>query len=354
MPFPDSLGGQPVPGIRPDDPVRPGHGSPVLVLAAAVGLGFPQRPALLGEVPGAADQGRAKPAGQGIPDWHDRLRRLELRQVIRLSAGPQGLVDLIDQGPGLAELSRAAARRSSRSPSRPSSMTSWPRPPSPGGPARSGRPGWRRRTGRSRPGRSGQFPGATRWPRRSRSAPVPVRATHFPARFSVAFSGVDGRPSSRTWSRVSATRCTSNSKRAQKLAERLELAADRDAHLPSARVAVGEVEHDQGPFLGRRQARHRVQDRVGDLAGRQVQVGAVLLGDRAEHGLQRGFSPMTASRYGWMPPPPSRCAAGAKFSASRSSSSEPYPARICSSAAAGRMRMTGSALRWSVTWSNGI
>ena len=73
--------------------------------------------------------------------------------------------------------------------------------------------------------------------------------------------------------------------------ECLRLSVEADRHLPSGGVAVGEIEHHQRPAIIRSQARHRVRLRIGDLAGRQIQIGVIADGDPVEYWTHEDFSP---------------------------------------------------------------
>ena len=74
-----------------------------------------------------------------------------------------------------------------------------------------------------------------------------------------------------------------------KVAQRLELSADRHWHLVAGRIAVRQSEYPHGSAITRCIAGHLIEQGVGYLAGRQVEIGVVVFGDRQQDFRQRRF-----------------------------------------------------------------
>jgi len=70
---------------------------------------------------------------------------------------------------------------------------------------------------------------------------------------------------------------------------RRQLAGQDDAHLVAGRIAVGEVQHHHRARVVNAGGGDAVDVVVGHVAGLQVQVRAVLLGDRFEHRARAGL-----------------------------------------------------------------
>ena len=71
--------------------------------------------------------------------------------------------------------------------------------------------------------------------------------------------------------------------RKQKIAKRLQFARDRDRHLVSGWITVGDCKDDQWSAIFGCVFRHSVEKRVADLAAGQVKVGLVLIRQWQQH-----------------------------------------------------------------------
>ena len=104
------------------------------------------------------------------------------------------------------------------------------------------------------------------------------------ARFSVDFNGVEGRPSCLDlFGRERDTHHFEPQVGKEQIMEGLQLARDGYRHLVPGRIAVAQGEQYQRPAVLIRLLGDLIDQRVTNLAGRQIQVGLELARDRQYH-----------------------------------------------------------------------